>query len=171
MNMLVDAIFVVIFVYFAIKFYKIGIFGTLLGVGRLLLSSVASFLLGKYVCEYIVIGIMSEWVGGPMAAILSTVISYALVFMAAFAISSIVILSVKRLETPLVYRIDRSLGLIFGLALGLCVTSVISTALYSALEVVSSLSRSSDALRVYNDSSVFKFVFDLDFLNFVRNLI
>ncbi len=171
MNMLVDAIFVVIFVYFAIKFYKIGIFGTVLGVGRLLLSFVASFLLGKYVFEYIVSGIMSEWFGEPLASILSTVISYALVFITAFAISSIVIVSVKRLETPLFCRIDRSLGLLFGLALGLCVTSVISTALYSALDLLSSVSRSADVLRVYNDSAVFKFVYDLNFLNFVRNLI
>ncbi len=171
MNMLVDAIFVVIFLYFAIKFYKIGIFGTVLGIGRLLLSFVASFLLGEYISRYVVLKIMNEWAGEPIASILSIVISYALVFMAAFAISSIVIVSVKRLETPLVCRIDRSLGLIFGLALGLCVTSLISTALYSALEVISSVSRSSGALNVYNDSSVFKFVFNLDFLNFVRDLI
>ena len=171
MNMLVDAIFVVIFLYFAIKFYKIGIFGTVLGIGRLLLSFVASFLLGEYLSRYVVLKIMNEWAGEPIASILSIVISYALVFMAAFAISSIVIVSVKRLETPLVFRIDRSLGLIFGLALGLCVTSLISTALYSALEVISSVSRSSGALNVYNDSSIFKFVFNLDFLNFVRDLI
>lgn len=171
MNMLVDAIFVVIFVYFAIKFYKIGIFGTILGVGRLLLSFVTSFLLGKYVYEYIVFGIMSEWVGRPVAQILGTVVSYVLVFIVAFAVSSIVIVSVKKLETPLISRIDRSIGLIFGLSLGLCITSVISTTLYSALDLISSISGSADVLRVYNDSAVFKFVYDLNFLNFVRNLI
>ena len=171
MNMLVDAIFVVIFLYFAIKFYKIGIFGTVLGIGRLLFSFVVSFFVGEYFSRYIVFKIISERVDEPTASILSVVISYVLVFIAAFAISSIVIVSVKRLETPLVCTIDRSLGLIFGLALGLCVTSLISTALYSALEVISSVSRSSGALNVYNDSSVFKFVFNLDFLNFVRDLI
>ena len=49
MNMLIDTVLIVILIYFAVRFYKCGILGTLLGVCRFVFSLVSVVFLSGYV--------------------------------------------------------------------------------------------------------------------------
>lgn len=171
MNMLVDATLVVIFLYLTVKFYKIGILGAFFGTARLGLSLAASYLLGGSVSRLILSGISRNREYTAAESVLSLIASYILVFALVFLLLTVVISSTRRAEPRFIYKIDRFLGALLGIALGFCATSVISSLLYSGIEVAYNLCRIDAIMSIYNDSVIFKTVFELSIFDYVRNLI
>ena len=171
MNMLIDAALAVILIGFTVFFYRKGILGAFLGSFRLIFSVSAAFLLGKTVSEIFVYNIISDLIGGGVGSLISIVISSALVFSVAFLLSTAVIISVRRLEGKTVNRIDGFLGAVFGLTLGLCLTSLIASFLYSGISLAYTISENPEIMKPYENSSLFKFLFELSVFDYVRNLI
>jgi CheY-like chemotaxis protein len=66
---------------------------------------------------------------------------------------------------------DKVLGLALGIVLGLLSASLISTALYSVIELVAAVNSNSDIMNLFNDSYVFKFMYNLKMFDFIRSLI
>ena len=171
MNMLIDTGLIVILIYFAVRFYKCGILGTLLGVCRFFFSLVSVVFLSGYVSKHLISVVLSRFDLGWGENILSLIISGALVFGVTLLISTVVVRAVRKAEGQIVLRIDRFFGALFGIAVGLCVSSLICTALHSVIEVAYSVSGNEEILSVYNDSFVFKLIFDLSVFDHVKNLI
>ena len=171
MNVLVDATLVIIFLYLTVKFYKIGIIGVFLGATRLILSLAASYLLGGTVSRLILSGISRSREYTAADSIISLICSYILVFAIVFLLITVLSSATRRAEPRFIYKIDRSMGALLGISLGLCATSIISSLLYSALETAYALSRVDAIMSIYNDSLVFKTVFELSIFDYVRNLI
>ena len=171
MNMLIDAVLVIIFLYLTVKFYKIGILGAFFGTARLCLSLAASYLLGGTVSTLILSGISQSREYTVAESAISLIASYILVFAVVFLLMTVVTTATRRAEPRFIYKIDRFLGALLGIMLGLCATSVISSLLYSGIEVAYDLCRIDAIMSIYNDSVVFKTVFELSIFDYVRNLI
>ena len=171
MNMLVDAVLVIIFLYFTFKFYKIGILGAFFGTMRMCISLAASYLLGGSVSRLILTGITKSREYSKAELVLSLITAYILVFAIVFLLMTVVISSTRRAEPRFIYKIDRFLGALLGIMLGLCATSVISSLLYSGIEVAYTILLIDPIKSIYNDSVVFKTVFELSIFDYVRNLI
>ena len=171
MNMLIDAFLVVIFLFLTVKFYKIGILGTFFGVCRIGLSVAASYLLGEYASRFIISSVSNNREYHAVESALALVFSYILVFAIVFLVLTVVISATRRSEPRFIYKIDRFMGAFLGIMLGLCATSLVSGLLYSGLEIVYSISNLEGVMSIYNDSLVFKTVFELSIFDYVRNLI
>ena len=171
MNMLIDAFLVIIFLFLTVKFYKIGILGTFFGVFRIGLSIAASYLLGGCASALILSGISSNREFSAAESALVLTFSYILVFAIAFLLITVVISATRWAEPRFIYKIDRFMGALLGIMLGLCATSLVSVLLYSGLEIAYSISKIEGVMSVYNDSFVFKAIFELSIFDYVRNLI
>ena len=88
-----------------------------------------------------------------------------------FVAITVVIACLKRIKVPVLTSFDKWLGLGLGVLLGVFAASLLSTVLYTALEVAAALTGDGRILDFYNDSFVFKFIYDLKIFEFVRNLL
>ena len=114
---------------------------------------------------------MSDYISRPIARTASSIIAYVLIFIAAFVIFSILIKGLSKIKIPVVTKVDKILGLILGLVLGVLSVAFISTATYSILELISAVRGEGEIMRIYSDSHVFKFIYDLRIFEFIRKLI
>lgn len=171
MNMLIDALLLVIFLYLTVKFYKIGILGAFFGTARLCLSLAASYLLGGSVSRLILAFAYKGREYTMMESSLSLIASYIFVFAVVFLLMTVLTWATRRAEPRFIYKIDRFLGALLGIALGLCATSLISSVVYSGIEVAYNISRIDAIMSIYNDSVIFKTVFELSIFDYVKNLI
>lgn len=171
MNMLIDAILLLILVYFVIRFCKIGLMGIFLGVGRLLLSLSASVLFGAYLSRLVILNYAERWISGPLATIFSLAISYIIVFAATYLLSSLIIGSLRRSEKSIFSKIDKIGGAIVGFMIGIGVDSVISGVIGSLLNVAYTLSGKSSISDVMNNTVLYKFLFEFSVFDLVKNLL
>ena len=89
----------------------------------------------------------------------------------AYIVLSIVIKGFSKIKIPIITKIDKLLGITLGLALGVLGVAFISTATYSILEFISAIKNSEEIMKIYSDSHVFKFIYDLRIFEFIRKLI
>lgn len=114
---------------------------------------------------------MSDIISGPISRTLSAIIAYVVIFVVAYIVLSIVIKGLSKIKIPIITRVDKILGVTLGLALGILGVAFISTALYSILEFISAIKNSEEIMKIYSDSYVFKFIYDLRIFEFIRKLI
>lgn len=171
MNMLIDALLVVIFLYLTVKFYKIGIIGAFFGAARLCLSLTASYLLGGSISSLILSSGYKTREYSALESALSLIAAYILVFAIVFLLMTVLERATRRAEPRFIYKIDRFFGALLGITLGLCAVSLISSILYSGIEMAYAVSHLDGVMSVYNDSIIFKTVFELSIFDYVRNLI
>ena len=171
MNMLIDAILLVILIYFVIRFYRSGIMSMVLGMGRLLLSLSASVILGGYVSRLIIYNYVQRWIDGPLALAFSIVISCILVFAATYLLSSLIIASLTKTDNGIFSKIDKIGGAIVGLVLGLSVDSIISGVIGSMLSVAYALSGKDGITDVVNNTVLYKFLLEFSVFDIVKNLL
>ena len=101
----------------------------------------------------------------------SSILGYVAVFIVAFAVISVVISCLKKIKIPVLTSFDKWLGLGLGIVLGLFAASLLSTVFYTALEVAAALTGDGRIMDFYNDSFVFKIIYELKIFEFVRNLL
>jgi uncharacterized membrane protein required for colicin V production len=106
-----------------------------------------------------------------VSGILAGIIGFAVSFFAVFFASGLIIRMLSKIKIPIITKIDKLLGLCLGLIIGALSISLLTTAIYSIAEIVVFLDETSDAMRLYNDSYVFRFIYDLKLFDFIRNLI
>ena len=114
---------------------------------------------------------MSDYISSPIARTASSIIAYIVIFIAAFIILSIVIKGLSKIKIPVVTKLDKILGVVLGLVLGVLTVAFISTATYSILELVAAMKGNEEIMKIYSDSYVFKFIYDLRIFEFIRKLI
>ena len=114
---------------------------------------------------------MADNISRPLAETVSGILGYVLVFLVVFIALTIVIALLRNIKIPVISTLDKWLGLALGLILGLFSASMLATVFYTALEVAAALTGDVGIMDFYNDSFVFKFIYNLKFFEFVRNLL
>lgn len=114
---------------------------------------------------------MADNIARPLVETVSAILGYVLVFLVVFIALSIVCGLLKFIHIPVLSTIDKWLGLALGVVIGLFSVSLLSTVVYTALEVAAALTGDVGIMDFYNNSFVFKFIYNLRFFEFVRNLL
>lgn len=107
----------------------------------------------------------------PLTETVSAILGYLAVFLVTFVALTVVIACLKKIKVPLLTSFDKWLGLGLGILLGVFAAALLSTVFYTALEVAAALTGDGRILDFYNDSLIFKFIYDLKIFEFVRNLL
>ena len=170
--MLIDIILVIVLAYCVIRYSKEGLLISVLGIGKPLASLLIALTLGKPI-SFVVFGALIERSSTNvlLLRIIASILSYTLIFVISFASISIIISIISNIKIPVISKIDRSLGAVFGLLIGLAFASVISTCVFSAISTYEALISGSEIMNIYNDSTVFKIVYNLKFFDFIKELI
>lgn len=156
MKVAIDVFLLAIMILFPMIYYKKGLFGSILGFGRLFLSLVGAVLFGKILKA----ADSDNVLGGAIAS-----------FLLIYVILTVVIFCMKHIDIPLLTKFDKLMGLLMGAGLGLLCVCILSTVLYSVLDLLSMAKNDPKIMDVYNDSQVFKLIYDLGMLEYIRNLI
>jgi uncharacterized membrane protein required for colicin V production len=168
MNVLIDVILLTVILVFAIVFFKRGIFGLAIGILRILISILASVLLGRSLSAFIFEEFVSQKLGGTLGAVLSLIISYVLLFLVSFLLSFTLFRGLKSKNIPIISFFDKFGGLIIGLAIGISVASLISTLLYGGITLVSTITNNQEILLVYSESRLFKLIIDVNLFDYIE---
>ena len=171
MSIAIDIIITAVFLFFTVRFAILGLACSLLSSCKFLFSIICASLLASPVA--MLMGVMLE--GTAMAEVavssLSGVVGFVVSFLVIFLLSGLIIRLLSKIKIPVITKVDKLLGLVLGLIVGLLTVSAIATAVYAVAEVVAVVGLDPAALDVYEDSYVFKFVYDLKIFDFIRNLI
>jgi hypothetical protein len=172
MNMLIDIILVIAFAYFVYKYSKSGLLVAVLGIGKPFASLMFALLLGKPMSD-LAFSLLSGNVNVPILPlrIISSLFSYSTIFVVSFAVISIAINIISDIKIPVISQIDRSLGALFGLFVWISFASMIASCAFSALAAFHGLIGNAEIMNIYNDSIIFKTVYNLNFFGFVKKLI
>lgn len=162
MAILIDIILIAIFVLTIIRHSRLGLACSVLSAGRMIFSIILALAL----CYPV--GALANAVGVPDA--ISGIVAFIAVFIIAMLLSKLLINLLSKIEIPLVTRVDKFLGFVLGVVLGLIFVSFTATTVYTVIELIASLSAESGAMSVYDNSYVFKAVYDLKIFEFIRNL-
>ena len=162
MSIFFDVLLVALLLLTVIKHSRLGLACSILNAGRILLSLIVAALF-SYPFAAIMYGI-----GVPSA--LSGIVAFLVVFFAVLFISKLLVRLLSKIKIPLVTKVDKFLGFILGLLLGVLYVSLLSTSIYTVLEIIDSASADADIMCVYNDSYVFRFIYELKIFEFIRNL-
>lgn len=162
MSIFFDVLLLALLLFTVIRHAKLGLACSILNAGRIFLSLIAAAVL-SYPFATIMYGI-----GVPAA--LSGIVAFLVVFLSVLLLSKLMIKLLSKIKIPIVTRVDKFLGLILGILLGLIYVSILSTSVYTVLEIIASAQADGDIMSVYNDSYVFKFIYELKIFEFIRNL-
>ncbi len=161
MTYVVDILFVAIFLFILIKHARLGLACSVLSAGRFFISVIAALLL-CYPIASLMYGL-----GVPEA--FSGIIAFVAVFIAVMIISKLIIKMLSKIKIPIITKLDKFLGAILGAVLGIIWMSVLSTVLYTVIEAVATAYDGSEIMNIYEKSHIFKFAYDLEIFEFIRN--
>ncbi len=162
MSIIIDLILATILVLTIIRHWRLGLACSILNTGRFFVSLIVSAIL----C-YPVASIMYS-LGMPGA--LSGIVSFILLFVITMILSRLLVKLLSKIKIPIITKVDKLLGLLLGIVLGMIFISITATTIYTVIEVISSVGNNSEAMSIYSNSYVFKFVYDLKIFEFIRNL-
>lgn len=161
MAIFIDALLLALFAFTVIKNWHGGFMRAVLGMGRLIISFLAALGLGSVSAEL--------WVSDT-DGIAVPIIGFIIVFVVTFIAITVVMFLVSKIKLPVITKADKLLGLLLGIVLGAIYVSLISTTVYSVIELLDTLGNET-AMSVYTDSRVFRFVYDLKIFEFVRSIL
>ena len=171
MSVFLDILLVAILVFCIIRHFKLGLACSVLTFGKFILALVLASIFRKPVAELVLKAFSDSKLPAGIVNMFSGIIAFALIFAVVIIASTIIIYMISKIEIPVITGFDKFLGLALGVILGVVSVSIISTVVYSVLELITSIDASSECMNVYNDSYVFKFVYDLKIFEFIRKLI
>ncbi len=162
MSIVFDIALVALLLLTVIKHARLGLACSILDAGRIIIAIVAAVAL-CYPVGAIFLGL-----GVPSA--FSGILGFIIVFIVALLVSKLIVALLSKIKIPVITKVDKLLGFLLGLVLGVFMMSVATTAVYGIIELVASLDTGSDVMSIYSESYVFKFIYDLKLFDFVRNL-
>ncbi len=162
MTLVIDILLIILFLFSMFKYGRLGLACSILNAGRFFISILAGLLL----C-YPVGSVMYEL---GVSESLSGITAFLVVFIAVFILSKILIKMLSKIKIPLVTTVDKLLGTLLGAILGIIWVSLLSTALYTVLEVISAISQNTEVMNLYENSHIFRHIYDLEIFEFIRNL-
>lgn len=171
MPIIIDVVFIALFVLSLVRHYRLGLACSVLSAGKFVFALLAAAVLRTPTASLI----LMFWDGSSLSAqgesIVSGVLAFILVFVAVFILSGFIIRMLSKIKIPVITRIDKLLGLLLGAIIGILSVSALATVVYSVLEIITFIDPESVALTIYDDSYVFRFVYGLRIFEFIRNLI
>lgn len=156
-----DVLLVALLLFTIIRHAVLGLTCSILMAGRFF----ASLILAGVLC-YPVAALL-HFLGIPSA--LSGILAFIAIFICAMLLSKMLISLLSKIKIPLVTKIDKTLGLVLGIVLGLILTSLLATVIYTVLEVSAVVGGQPDAMAPFNNSYVFRFIYNLRIFEFIRN--
>lgn len=114
---------------------------------------------------------MANTMSGPIADMISSIIAYIFVFLVVLLLLTIIAKILSKIKIPIITGIDKFIGLCLGVVLGVCSVSMIATTVYGILEFFAALNHNPEIMNIYNDSYVFKFVYEIKIFEFIREII
>lgn len=114
---------------------------------------------------------MANTITAPIADTTSAIIAYVLIFVITLIVISIIALLLKTIKIPILTGIDKLLGCCLGLLIGFFSAAMISTVIYTVLELISAVNGNAEIMNYYDGSIVFKFIHEFNIFNFIRSLI
>ncbi len=162
MAIIIDVVLVVLFLFNVVRHSRLGLVCSVLSAGRFIFS----ILLALILCYPV--GILVNAAGVPDA--LAGIAAFIAVFILAMLLSKLIVNLLSKIKIPLITKVDKFLGFILGVIIGALTVSILSTAIYSVLDLITTVNAESNAMNIYSDSYVFKFIYDIKIFEFVRNL-
>ncbi len=162
MSVFFDIILVAIFLLTVIRHARLGLACSVLSAGKIILALIAAIALCYPVAS------LFYALGMPEA--ISGIAAFIAIMLVTFLLSGLLIKLLSMIKIPVITRIDKLLGAVLGIILGAILVSMASTAIYTVIELMASLNAESDAMSIYEGSYVFKFIYDLNLFEFLRNL-
>ncbi len=160
MAIVIDILFITLFVFCVVRHLRLGFACSVLNAGKLIISLLSA----SFFCRSVALVLYELGVSES----LSVITAFVLIFFVTLFSVGIIIKLISKIEVPIITRIDKFLGAILGAMLGMLSVLISATILYTLLELVSSLTPV--AMSVYDNSYVFKFVYDLNIFEFIRNI-
>ena len=145
-----------------LKHARLGLACSILDAGRLFFSIIAALML----CYPV--GLILYDLG--MSEAISGIAAFIVVFILALLLSKLFVKLLSKIKIPIVTKVDKFLGAILGCILGILFVSILSTTVYTILEMISLLSNDAEIMNVYDNSHIFKYIYDLKIFEFIRNL-
>lgn len=171
MAVLIDVVFVALFLFAVIRHFRLGLACSVLSAGKFIFSILCASLLAKPVALLLGYAFDALLTDDGAVGILAGILGFAVSFVAVFLLSGLIIRALSKIKIPIITRVDKLLGLCLGIVIGALSLSVLAVAVYSLAEIVSFIDSGSGAMDIYHDSYVFRFVYDLKLFDFIRNLI
>ncbi len=162
MSVIFDVILLAILVLTVIRHTRLGLACSVLSAGKFIFSMIVALLL-----SYPVAALVLSF-GVPEA--LSGIVAFVIVFALTFILSGFLIRLLSKIKIPIITKVDKILGFLLGLILGAVIVSIASTAIYTVIELISLVNANSDVMSIYENSYVFKFIYELNLFEFLRNL-
>ncbi len=170
MSIVLDLVIVAILIVCAVRHYKLGLICSVFNAGKFILATILASVLTRPVGAIIKPTLGFE-ASDAVLGMLSSIISFIVIFIAVIIASSVAIFFISKIKIPIITKFDKLLGLLLGLCIGIFSISLLSTVSYSVIEFISNVRQDADVMNIYHDSNVFKTVYDLKIFEFIRKLI
>lgn len=171
MAIVIDIVFVALFLFLVIRHWRLGLACSVLSAGKFLFSILCASLLAKPVALLLGYVFDALLTNDGAVGVLAGIVGFAVSFFAVYLLSGLIIRAMSKIKIPIITKVDKFLGLCLGIVIGALSLSVLAVAVYSVAEIITFIDGTGDAMSIYDDSYVFKFVYDLKLFDFIRNLI
>ena len=171
MHFVIDLRLVALIALSAIRHYKLGFVCSVLTAGKFIVAIALAALFRAPVAELILKVFFADTENTAVSGMLSGMISFVLIFATVMVIAGLIIRAISNIKIPIITDFDKWIGLALGVVIGIVTASLLSTAIYSVLEFTSAANGSPDVMNAYNNSFVFKLIYDMKVFEFIRNLI
>ena len=171
MSVVFDLALIAVIVLCAVRHYKLGLFCSVLNVGKFIGAIILAGLLRIPLASLALRLIYGDDTAGDKQTAFAGMIAYVVIFAAVIAVSGFIVKKISQIEIPIITRFDKLLGLALGVIIGAAFASLLSTAALTVVELVAKIANDPEILNVYNDSFVFKFFSDVSLFEFIRNKI
>ena len=183
MHWFVDFILLAVLLTYSFRHFHYGLMHTVFSVAKFLVSLVLAVIFGGYVGlslkdGYIgrelaesVYAKLGDLISATVVDTVCSVIGYVVVFLLSYLVLSIAVSGLQKIKIPILSGVDKTFGLLLGIVLGIFNASLVATAIYCALEYYAAINSDPTVMCIYTDSCVFRFIYNLKFFDFIRNLI
>lgn len=153
-SVIIDIILIAILLWKVIRGFVKGLTGILLGLASLVISFIAAIIFGPAI---------SDGSAG--------IIMYVVVFVVSYIVCSIITHLLCKVKIPIAHAVNKLLGTILGFAVGAIMVSLIAIMLYGILFVLDKFTGDSVYMDIYNNSHIFKFIYDFNIFGFVKDML
>ena len=183
MHWFVDFILLAVLLTYSFRHFHYGLMHTVFSVAKFLVSLVLAVIFGGYAGNLLKDGYigrelaesvhakLGELISATVVDTVCSVIGYVVVFLLSYLVLSIAVSGLQKIKIPILSGVDKTFGLLLGIVLGIFNASLVATAIYCALEYYAAINSDPTVMCIYTDSCVFRFIYNLNFFDFIRNLI
>lgn len=154
MSIFVDIALIAIIIWKTVRGYMKGLTGIVLGFASLIISFISALLLGPAIAD------------GSAG-----IIMYVVVFAVTYIICTVVTHLLTKIKIPVAHTIDKILGTVLGLVVGVIMVAIVAVMIYGILFVLDMATGNEMFMDIYNNSTVFKFIYEFNIFGFVKDML